>query len=110
MTVVTAQELAGIQGELDSLRGATAVWWTYTVSHGVLEIRLLRAGFVENTHLVCEGCGWLAGPAGWTDANLVVSLNDDPGRRGALAIEDRRVGFFVTCGLIRFAHDVAPLH
>ena len=91
---------------LKSMRGASAIIWSYSASLQELTLRLERPRLKGNLRVILNACEWIQGPTDWLDADLEYH---PPGPNGLVRIEDRQSGLVVKCRLIRFEQDVEPV-
>jgi hypothetical protein len=88
------------------LRGQTATFWAYTVSHDTLTLRLKRPHQQGNTHIVCMGCYRIETVPHWGNSALeLISLGED-----RVALIDREAAVRIECSAVVLRTDVPPVY
>lgn len=107
----TMESVDDVRAELAKWSGSLATVWSYTFSHSVLTIRLVREGVKGNLHLDCLGVVSICGPISRKGARLVVE--ETTLRRGIPGFHIKDVGeqgMSVHCGDLVLTRDVAPVY
>ncbi|MCE9658370.1 MAG: hypothetical protein K8R60_07405 [Burkholderiales bacterium] len=65
-------EIAALNAALADIPGASAVWWSYTVSHQTFELVVGEPNGHRNVVIALSACDEVSGPTRWSEQNLQV--------------------------------------
>jgi hypothetical protein len=93
-------------------QGGRAQSWSFTASHGRLEIRLTKPGPPDqrkgNLHLVCEDCRRVMFKGVWGSVQITVEhMPEHPETRFVVCDDDN---LYVECNAVMTLENVEPIH
>src|SRR4051812_48547528 len=102
-----AENRSKVQRALELWTSSKATFWSYTVSHCELAIRLTRPGIRGNLHLTCAACKSISCPVRWNDSRIEIAWGD---LGEDITVRDHAAGVTIVCKAVEIDEDVEPVY